>query len=105
VARLVEDDGSSHRNGEDGDLESLTDPDQQSPLEDMYRRELLARIDTLLSRVERRMVKLHYFEGLKICEVAKKMRLSPARICQIHGRILEKLKSHLLRQHAPLLSG
>jgi RNA polymerase sigma factor for flagellar operon FliA len=86
--------GRGSDDGEDG-FDHLCDPDQESPLEDLYRQEILARVLALLSPVELRMVKLHYFDGLKLNEVARKLKLSPARVCQIHGRVLARLKTRL----------
>jgi RNA polymerase sigma factor for flagellar operon FliA len=87
--------------GEEGapePFESMTDPDQESPLEGLYRREILARVQSLLSPVERRLVKLHYFDGLKLGEVARKLKRSPSRICQLHGRVLARLKMKLMAE-------
>jgi RNA polymerase sigma factor for flagellar operon FliA len=86
--------GRGSDDGDDG-FDHMCDPDQESPLEDLYRQETVARVLALLSPVEMRMVKLHYFDGLKLNEVARKLKLSPARICQIHGQVLARLKSRL----------
>ncbi|MEZ5987944.1 MAG: sigma-70 family RNA polymerase sigma factor [Planctomycetota bacterium] len=65
------------------------------PLNPMYRRELIARIQDLCTETEWSLVELHYFRGLKLREVAEELHLSPARICQIHGRVLQRLKERL----------
>lgn len=65
------------------------------PLTPMYRRELIDRIHGLCSDTEWSLVELHYFQGLKLNEVAERLDLSPARICQIHGKILTRLKEKL----------
>ena len=36
-----------------------------------------------------------YLEGLNGKQVARRLRLSASRICQIHGRVLERLKLRL----------
>ena len=41
------------------------------------------------------IMRLHYLEGLNGKQVARKLRLSASRICQIHGRVLERLKVRL----------
>lgn len=76
--------------------------EEAHPLTSMYQRELMARIQDLLTTTEWRLVELHYFRGLKLREVAKKLKLSPARICQIHGRVLQRLKERL-REEAPTI--
>ncbi|MCA8950444.1 MAG: hypothetical protein KDE27_13140 [Planctomycetes bacterium] len=36
-----------------------------------------------------------YLEGLTGRQIARRLRLSASRICQIHGRVIERLKSKL----------
>lgn len=83
--------------GDDGDAEedrceSLADHGVESPIEALTRRELLELIRASLDRVEWRVVQLYYLEGLNGKQVARRLRLSPSRICQLHARVLEKLK-------------
>ena len=83
--------------GDDGDAEedrceSLADDGVESPIEALTRRELLELIRASLDRVEWRVVQLYYLEGLNGKQVARRLRLSPSRICQLHARVLEKLK-------------
>jgi DNA-directed RNA polymerase specialized sigma subunit len=42
------------------------------------------------------VLQLHYLEGLSGKQVARKLRLSASRICQIHGRVLDRLKARLV---------
>ncbi len=72
------------------------------PLTSMYQQELIERIHDLLSATEWQLVELHYFKGLKLREVAKRLRLSPARICQIHGQVLQRLKERLREEAATI---
>ena len=69
--------------------------DSVHPLTPLYHRELIGKIQHLLSATEWSLVELHYFDGLKLREVAERLSLSPARICQIHGRVLQRLKEKL----------
>ena len=50
-----------------------------------------------LQPIEWKVLQLHYIEGMSGKEVARRLRLSASRICQIHGRVLERLK-HRLQQ-------
>lgn len=59
--------------------------------------ELLQQIEASLEPVEWRVLRLHYLDGLTGKEVARRLRLSPARVCQIHGRVLSRLKAKLAR--------
>ncbi|MCB9870469.1 MAG: sigma-70 family RNA polymerase sigma factor [Planctomycetes bacterium] len=74
---------------------SLADSGQEAPIEAINRRELMAKIESSLEPIEWEVLRMHYLEGLTGREVAKRLRLSAARICQIHGRVLSRLKSRL----------
>lgn len=76
-------------------LKSLADEDQEAPFEAMNRRELMEKIESSLQPVEWDVLRLHYLEGLTGREVARKLRLSASRICQIHMRVLSRLKTRL----------
>jgi RNA polymerase sigma factor for flagellar operon FliA len=76
--------------------------DEAHPLTALYHQELMARIQHLLSPTEWLLVELHYFQGLNLREVADRLDLSPARICQIHGRVLARLKERLREEAATI---
>ncbi len=86
--------------GNEGDpdeerCESLADEAIESPIDALLRQDLVDLIRSSLERVEWRVLQLHYLEGLNGKQIARRMRLSPSRICQIHGRVLDKLKAKL----------
>lgn len=84
--------------GDDGTFDSMdriADDDSESPLESISRQDMLAMIKQSLEPVEWRVLQLHYLEGMSGKEVARRMRLSASRICQIHGRVLDRLKQRL----------
>ena len=55
-----------------------------------------------LSDKERVIVTLYYYEGLSMKEIAKVLNLTESRICQIHGKVVERLKEQLQRTRANL---
>jgi RNA polymerase sigma factor for flagellar operon FliA len=75
--------------------DELPDHSAECPSEPVDRADLLRRIEATLPPIEWRLLRLHYIEGLSGKEVARKLRLSPARVCQIHGRVLSRLKARL----------
>jgi RNA polymerase sigma factor for flagellar operon FliA len=81
-------------NGEDR-VEQLADHALEAPIEAIARRELIDHIRSSLDPVEWKVLQLHYLEGLNGKQVARRLRLSASRICQIHGRVLERLKAKL----------
>ena len=84
--RSADDAGEDH-------VEQLPDDDVEPPLEAITRQEQIDLIRTSLDPVEWQVLELHYFEGLTGKQVARKLRLSASRICQIHGRVLDRLKA------------
>jgi RNA polymerase sigma factor for flagellar operon FliA len=64
--------------------------------ESMERRELLARIiDTALDIRERSVLSMYYYEGFTLKEISRAMDLTEARISQIHGQAISKIKAKL----------
>jgi len=82
---------------EDGSdtMDRLADDDQESPIEAINRQELLDKIRDSLQPVEWKVLQMHYLEGMSGKEVARRLRLSASRICQIHGRVMDRLKVRL----------
>ena len=78
-----------------GGFDLLADEGVENPLEALDRREILANIEASLEPIEWRVLEMHYFEGLAGKEIARQLRLSASRICQIHGRVLSRLKARL----------
>lgn len=81
----------------DPDAIELPEADQDALGNRLEQMELLQQIEASLEPVEWRVLRLHYFDGLTGKEVARRLRLSPARVCQIHGRVLSRLKAKLAR--------
>jgi RNA polymerase sigma factor for flagellar operon FliA len=77
---------------------SLADQDQETPIEAIDRREMMEKIESSLQPIEWDVLRMHYLEGMSGKEVARKLHLSASRICQIHGRVLSRLKSRLNNQ-------
>lgn len=80
-----------------GAFDLLADEGVENPLEALDRREVLENIEASLEPIEWRLLEMHYFEGLAGKEIARQLRLSASRICQIHGRVLSRLKARLDR--------
>jgi RNA polymerase sigma factor for flagellar operon FliA len=76
-------------------FEQLADDAVESPIEAITRRELIEHIRSSLEPTEWKVLQLHYLEGLNGKQVARKLRLSASRICQIHGRVLDRLRERL----------
>jgi RNA polymerase sigma factor for flagellar operon FliA len=80
--------------GEDR-CDQLADEGVESPIDVITQKELIELVRQSLDPVEWQVLQLHYLEGLTGKQVAQKLRLSASRICQIHGRVLDRLKARL----------
>lgn len=73
-----------------------------SPVHEMQLKDIREVVANHLSDKERIIVTLYYYEGLSMKEIAKVLNLTESRICQIHGKVIERLKEHLDRAKANL---
>ena len=53
---------------------------------------------------ERLVVSLYYYEDLTMREIGATLNLSESRVCQLHSRILFRLKNQLKKHQQELLS-
>ncbi len=82
-------------------LEEAPDPHTVEPLERLAREELLEAITKYLHQLPERkrlVIVLYYYEGLTFREIGELLQLTESRVCQIHARVLEELRSYL-RSH------
>ena len=87
---------------ENGDGESSDEPDVLSedpePSDILHRREVYEFVRRELTEVEKRLVDAYYFKGLTLKDIGKKEGISESRVCQIHGRMLDRLAERLENQ-------
>lgn len=68
-----------------------------TPLHSMQLRDIRDVIANHLSEKERIIVTLYYYEGLSMKEIAQVLNLTESRICQIHGKVVTRLRDQLHR--------
>ncbi len=95
-----------------GNMVSLTPPDgdgstgleeqherlmvvDAEPAQILHRREIYEVVSRELTEVERRLVRAYYFEGLTLKAIGMREGISESRVCQIHGRMLDRLAERL----------
>jgi len=76
-------------------MDSLADQGTEPPIESASRQELVAKIQESLDPMEWKVLQMHYLEGMTGRDIARRLRLSASRICQIHGRVLDRLKQQM----------
>ncbi len=85
-------------------LDFIEDKKTADPLEDLRKRELINLISDELSREERLIVLLYYYEQITMKEIGLALNVSESRVCQMHTQIIEKLKRRLAAKKEELLA-
>jgi RNA polymerase sigma factor for flagellar operon FliA len=93
-------DAAINSENEDGptQYESIADNSQENPVENTVRREvarLIAERLEQLPEIQRKVLALYYFEGLRLREIAEAYDLTESRICQIHAQAILAIKAYL----------
>lgn len=77
------------------EIDVLEDPRQANPLNLVQRQDLKELITRGLSRAERLIVVLYYYEQMTMKEIGVTLDLSESRVSQMHSSILARLKAQL----------
>ena len=85
-------------------LDLLEDKKGVNPELELKKKEVTEFITRGLSRKERLIILLYYYEELTMREIGEALDLSESRVCQLHSRIILRLKSQLQKFQAELLS-
>lgn len=83
-------------------IDLIRDAKSPSPGEDLQRQEVTEFIVRRLSRKERLIILLYYYEDLTMREIGAAINLSESRVCQLHSRIIIRLRNQLRRFQAEL---
>jgi RNA polymerase sigma factor for flagellar operon FliA len=78
--------------------ECIPDPNAKSPLEvfeDNNKREVLAVLINELPEKEKIILSLYYWDEMTMKEIAKVLKLTEGRVCQLHSQALIRLKARL----------
>jgi RNA polymerase sigma factor for flagellar operon FliA len=90
-------------NGRDvREIDIIRDESQANPLTDVQRRDLKDLITKGLSRAERLIVILYYYEAMTMKEIGATLDLSESRVSQMHSSILARLKSQMQHRERDL---
>jgi RNA polymerase sigma factor for flagellar operon FliA len=77
------------------EIDVLKDPRQVNPLNAVQKRDLRDLITKGLTRAERLIVILYYYEEMTMKEIGVTLDLSESRVSQMHSSILARLKAQL----------
>lgn len=96
------DDGDDDKSVEKVDV--LADKDADTPLDCLHQKDVLEFVTRNLTKKERLIIIMYYFEGLTMKEIGEVLNLTESRVCQIHSNILTRLKEQLKKNRQELLS-
>lgn len=88
-------DGTSDSQEASSRSDLVEDPRGKDPLDDIQRKDVLAILTNELTLRERLIMILYYFEELTMKEIGLALDLSESRVCQLHSRIVARLKAKL----------
>jgi RNA polymerase sigma factor for flagellar operon FliA len=78
-------------------LEILADKKGDDPVQSLHQRDVLELITRNLTKKERLIIIMYYYEGLTMREIGEIMELTESRVCQIHSNVMARLKAQLDR--------
>lgn len=87
------------------EIDVIKDESQANPVSELQQRDLKDLITKGLSRAERLIVILYYYEGMTMKEIGATLDLSESRVSQMHSSILQRLKAqmqHRMRELEPV---
>lgn len=84
-------------------VDTIEDVDIDEPTSGLEKRELIELATRGLSRKEKLIVVLYYLEELTMKEIGLVLDLSESRVCQVHHRIIYRLKESLARLREDLM--
>jgi len=94
--QLAEDKGDDGQRARLEPVDGLPEPPEQ-----VFHQELIGMVDRHLSRRERTIVQSYYRDEQTMKWIGSRMRLSESRVCQMHMRLLHRLKERLYQEVAP----
>ena len=94
------DDGEDDRDMEKVDV--IEDKRTPNPQQILNQKDVLRLITSHLTRKERLILVMYYYEGLTMREIGDILELTESRVCQIHSNIMQRLKVQLKRAQATI---
>ncbi len=76
-------------------VEILADKKSLDPMLVIQQKDVLDTITRNLTKKERLIVIMYYYEGLTMREIGEIMELTESRVCQIHSNVMSRLKTQL----------
>jgi len=92
--------GGAGRTG--GELESVEDEGSKASLDAVISQDLRDYLVRGLSRAERLILTLYYYENMTMKEIGRILEMSESRVSQMHSNLLLRLRAHLAARYVDL---
>ncbi|MFO0982238.1 MAG: FliA/WhiG family RNA polymerase sigma factor [Planctomycetota bacterium] len=76
-------------------VEMIEDRNSLDPVETLNQKDILQTTTRTLSKKEKLIITMYYYEGLTMREIGDILSLTESRVCQIHSNVMSKLKVQL----------
>ncbi len=76
-------------------VEIIEDKKGCDPVQSLHQQDVLELITSNLTKKERLIIIMYYYEGLTMREIGDIMSLTESRVCQIHSNVMSRLKTQL----------
>jgi len=83
------------------EIDILEDRRSVDPTEEIYQNDMRDMVMNGLTRVERLIVVLYYYEEMTMKEIGATLNLSESRVSQMHSSILNRLRHQMARKNEP----
>ena len=83
-------------------IDLVRDEKSIDPREEQQKRDVQDLLFKHLSEKEKTIIAMYYYEGLSMREIANMLRLTESRICQIHAKVMKRLKDLHMPKRAEL---
>jgi RNA polymerase sigma factor for flagellar operon FliA len=87
------------------EIDVLQDGRSEDPFKSAQKKDIKSLVTRGLSRAERLIIILYYFEEMTMKEIGETLDLSESRVSQMHSAILIRLRGQLERRKKELASG
>ena len=77
------------------EIDVIEDKRSEDPVLAAQRKDMKELVTRGLSRAQRLIIMLYYFEGMTMKEIGQTLDLSESRVSQMHSAILDRLRGHL----------
>jgi len=94
-------DADSHK--ELSEIDFIEDRNGRNPVADVHKKDIKDLVTRGLTRAERLILILYYYEEMTMKEIGETLDLSESRVSQMHSSILSRLKEQLERRRKDLI--